>query len=281
MTEGAPLVSIVVPAFNHARFIGECLDSVLIDPYPNKELIVVDDGSEDDTADITEAWIEEHRQMIDVTLVRQANRGVSSALNLGCEMSSGSLIAVLGSDDRLLPGGIGARVEYLLNHSSKLAVFCDCVVIDGDGKRLHDSGLSGLHKCQRERLKTEGGLAKEIIYNWSVSGPVLMFRRQLLTRIGGFDERRKIEDWDFYLRMIAVQALGFLDVPVAAYRIHSKNASQSQSAIARVHIELLRTGVRRLRLFRGPLKRLLRKRILVLCWLLGQTYLQEVTGHVR
>ena len=272
MIGGAPRISIVVPAFNHAQYIRECLDSVVNDLYPNKELIVIDDGSVDATADIVHRWIEEHRHVICAKLIRQANKGVARTLNLGCEMSDGSLIALLGSDDCLLKGGLGKRARYLCDHPSKLAVFGDCIVIDALGKKLHESGLSGLHNCRRELLGTDDGLAKEIVYHWSVSGPVLMFRRELLTLIGGFDVQRRVEDWDFYLRMIAVQALGFLDHPVAAYRVHGKNFSQTRSSFARVHVELLSTAVRRFGLFHGQLRRLMLKRMLVLCWLLGKNY---------
>lgn len=76
-----PLVSVLIPAFNHARFVQRCLDSVLEDPYPSKEIVIINDGSSDDTGEQIAAWIALHGHRVPVQFVQRSNRGVAATLN--------------------------------------------------------------------------------------------------------------------------------------------------------------------------------------------------------
>ena len=114
--EELPLISICVPAFNHEDFIDAALESARLQAYPNKEIIVIDDGSSDKTAECIENWVGQHHFELPVVYRTRANRGVTATLNELIEMSRGEYLVWLASDDSLLPDSlIEARVCQYAN----------------------------------------------------------------------------------------------------------------------------------------------------------------------
>lgn len=216
-----PLVSIIIPLYNHELFIEQCLSSVLEDTYPRKEIVIIDDGSRDSSADIVRQWHSEHSSILadNFRFISRENRGLTRTLNELVGLARGELIAVLASDDYLLAGGIAARVAYLEHHNDKMAVFGDCRLVDFEGNLSEKSGLSDLHDGRKKHLNNSRLLPYEIVFNWCVPGPVFMARKEVYSLIGGYNENIAVEDWDFYLRMVARDLLGFIDQPVAAYRV--------------------------------------------------------------
>lgn len=255
-----PLVSILVPAYNHAPFIEECLDGVLGDPYPNKELIIVDDGSTDGTGDKIAAWVARHSDSIPIDYRRRENRGVSATLNELASKAKGEFLRLNASDDYILPGGLRSQVEYLLAHPRKLAVIGDSVVINEKGETLFESGMADLRRVNKEHYRSDAGIRREIISRWALGGPVQMVRKQVFELIGGWNEDLKIEDWDFFLRLAAVDGLGFIDLKVCAYRLHGKNTSRTQDVAERISNlgDAAKTAEKHVKLFEEPYKSRLR-----------------------
>jgi len=105
----AGLVSVVIPCYNQAHFLGEAIESVLAQSYPNFEIIVVDDGSTDDTSEVA-------RRYPGVRLVRQENKGLSGARNAGLAHSEEEYVVFLDADDRLLPDALETVLEHLEAH---------------------------------------------------------------------------------------------------------------------------------------------------------------------
>lgn len=245
-----PLVSIRVPAYNHENYIEDLLNSILLDTYPNKELVIIDDGSTDRTASIIEHWIENKKFTFVVKYKSRDNKGLTATINELLEMSEGEYIVGIASDDVLIDGGIAKRVNYLMNHPEKDAVFCDCTVINEKGEILFRSGLSELYSARKENLLTNKGMKKELILNWSVPGPVLMVRKSIYNDIGLYDENLIVEDWDLYLRMSAQNKLGFLNIIVAKYRIHGKNVSSVD--LHKVLNDRIKTAWKNLSIFKYP-----------------------------
>src|SRR5215204_1671374 len=103
---GSPLVSVVIPCYKQAHFLGEAIESVLAQSYPNFEIIVVDDGSPDNTSEVAASYPR-------VRLVRQENQGLSAARNSGLSRSEGEYVVFLDADDRLLPGALQVGLECL------------------------------------------------------------------------------------------------------------------------------------------------------------------------
>lgn len=225
----APLISVLVPIYNHARYIGRCLDSVLEDPHPAKELLVIDDGSSDASYDVAAAWLAKHRTgFVRAELRRQRNAGITRTLNRLVGLARGDHLALLASDDFLLPGGLGSRLAALEAHPDWLGVFGDCIVVNDANAPIMQSGLVDLHGADKRVLSDPRRMPAELILNWSIPGPVLMLRRMAFGSegVGWYDEHALIEDRDMYLRLLASGRLGFLDQPVAAYRVHERSSNK-------------------------------------------------------
>lgn len=255
-----PLVSILIPAFNHERFVQRCLDSVLEDPYPAKEIVIIDDGSTDRTAERIVDWIAQHGHRLRVEFVQRENRGIAATLNELAARAHGEFLRLGASDDYLLPGGQEALVRYLLNHPHKRAVVGDSIVVDRDGNKLHDSGMRDLHGADKRLYRSDEGIRRAVITQWAIGGPVTLLRKSALETVDRWTEGLRIDDWDFFLRLAACDALGFIDTRVCAYRLHGNNVSKTRHVATRIVnlSESWQVAMRRLALFDEPCKSLLR-----------------------
>jgi glycosyltransferase involved in cell wall biosynthesis len=228
--EDLPLVSIIIPLHNNARFIEKCLESVKEETYPKIEVLVLDDGSTDESFHVAEHWCSKKKNNLwNVILKRQANRGITRTLNKLVRMASGEYIAILASDDYLLKGGIEARVKYLQNNPQLLAVFGDCLVVDEDNDIIYKSGITEIYpsSARINALKNKNLIALELALRWSVPGPVFLMRKCTCDIAGYYDESLTVEDRDFYLRLLTMEALGFVDYKVACYRWHDRNDTKN------------------------------------------------------
>ena len=113
-----PLVSVVIPAYNHESYVQKSLDSVAEQDYPNKEIIVINDGSMDETMLKIESWIQCNK-LTQITFKNQSNAGIATTLNRLLELASGEYIALSSSDDYLLPGSLSKRIERLKKLTKK------------------------------------------------------------------------------------------------------------------------------------------------------------------
>jgi glycosyltransferase involved in cell wall biosynthesis len=198
---------------------------VAVDSYPSKEIVVVDDGSGDQSVEIVETWARLHPQL-PVNLIRQSHRGVIASRNRLIDAARGEFCAWLDSDDRLVEGGIAARVRYLLENPTKQAAFGDCRVIDADDRVLFQSGYRGYRNVNVGRFQTDRGLRFELITNWCLPGTVMMVRKDFYNQIGVYDETIAAHDFDFCLRALAQNALGYVGSVVCDYRVHPANISR-------------------------------------------------------
>lgn len=254
-----PLVSVLIPAFNHERYVQRCLDSVLEDAYPAKELIIIDDGSTDRTADRIADWVAMHCMELPIEFVRRENRGIAVTLNELAARANGEFLRPGASDDYWLPGGLEAQVGYLLAHPSRQAVVGDSIVVDRDGMRLHDSGMRDLHGGDKRLYRSDAGIRRAIISQWAIGGPIALIRKGALDTATRWDEGLRIEDWDLFLRLAARNALGFIDAAVCAYRIHGANLSMTRDRRIRIGnlVESRQVALRRAELFDEPCRTLL------------------------
>ncbi len=224
MNTNSSLVSIIIPAYNHGKYVLKALESVLDDNYKNKELVIIDDGSTDETNNLISIWIENHKNELNIKYKSRNNRGVSKTLNELIEMADGEYICIIASDDYLLNNGIRRRVEYLENNITKMAVFGDCIVVNQDNVTTYQSALKDYYKANLENYKDDNRLKNEIIMRWSVPGPVFMARKDLYTKYKIFYNEKLIgEDWDMFLKLVSKNYLGFVDFKVSAYRLHNSN----------------------------------------------------------
>lgn len=194
----APLVSVIIPTYNRAATIRRAVDSVLIQDYRPLELIVVDDGSEDESGSLLRDLAD--RELL--SLIRQPNQGVSAARNRGIEASKGELIAFLDSDDEWLPGKIKAQVEYFRQNPSEVLVQSQERWMR-QGRRVNPG---------RKHLKKAGDIFTDSVKLCLISPSAVMLKRSLLDEVGLFDENLPAcEDYDLWLRILADHRAGLID----------------------------------------------------------------------
>ncbi|MBP1680156.1 MAG: glycosyltransferase [Proteobacteria bacterium] len=247
-----PKVSIIIPVYNHAMYIEQTLNSILCDTYPSKEIVLINDGSKDNSDAVIQAWIQAHESTIEVNYLNRENRGLTKTLNELITRSSGQYIVILGSDDYLINNTIEERVRLLENNPSKLMVIGDAIVVDENDTTTYESGLFGFHHGNKTSYFNNSGLKREIVKNWSVVGPVGMVNRKIYDLIGNYDETLFIEDWDFYLRAVAKDLILFYDAKVAAYRLHSSNTINNPAVLIKMWKSGMETAKKNIKNFGFP-----------------------------
>jgi glycosyltransferase involved in cell wall biosynthesis len=204
-------VSIIVPTYNHSRYIRQAIDSALSQTLTSFEVIVVDDGSTDDTADALGCYGSRIR------VVRQQNRGVAAARNKGAEIARGDLLAFLDADDIWIPRKLELQTRRFGGEHRLGLVHCGVEDINEEGRSI----------CQRlDGL--EGNVATELLlFNRSVilgGGSAMVIPRAVFEEVGGFDTRLSTSaDWDLFYRIASRYDIGFVPEVLVRYRLHSTN----------------------------------------------------------
>ena len=205
----SPPVSVVIPAFNAESVIGETLGSVRAQTFRDFEVIVVDDGSRDGTADIVRRFCEKDPRFC---LLEQGNRGTSAARNAGLERARGEFIAFLDHDDVWFPEKLARQVE--LSHADPRANFLFANFYFWDGKQ-------DLHPMyESNQPLPEGDTLRQLIFGCCYCPLTVMVRRETLVSAGQFDTSERFsEDWDMWLRIgeRGIWARGIRE-PLARYR---------------------------------------------------------------
>lgn len=202
----AALVSVVVPNYNCGRFLAEALESVLAQTYPAVEVIVVDDGSTDDSAEVLARY--DGR----VRVLRQPNQGVSAARNYGIRESRGEFVAFLDADDLWHPEKLAKQVPLFAAEAVGL-VYCAVEYIDESGRTL-GTNFTG----RRGRvLKSIALLQGTIVL---AGGSTAVVRRSCFDRAGCFDRRvSTAADWDMWRRVACHYEIDVVREPLMRYRL--------------------------------------------------------------
>lgn len=222
-----PLVSIVVPLFNHEKYIKKTLESIKTDTYANKEIIVINDGSKDNSELEVLNWKEKNESIINIQYFYRENKGVCKTLNELITMSKGKYLILLASDDLLCNDTIKQRVAILeeLEKNNKFVLICDAQCIDNNGNLIYQSSMTQYNKGLKENYYNDDNIINEVITNPSISGPVVLINKRIYDTIGLYRENLMAEDWYFYQRVAAQKALVFKDIICSKYRIHNANTS--------------------------------------------------------
>ena len=202
------LVSVVIPCHDQSDTLDEAIESVEAQTFAHVEVIVVDDGSTDDTA----AVASRHAA---VELIRQDNRGLPAARNAGLEAATGTFVVFLDADDRLLPNALATGVEALLEHP-------ECAMVCGHHRTIAGDGSLS---AQWPAFHPPGGHYYGLLQgNFVAAIHSAMFRREAFTTLGGFDTSfRAAEDYDLYLRLARRFPMHCHAVEVAEYRRRSSS----------------------------------------------------------
>ena len=210
-----PLISVVIPVYNGSKYIQLAIDSVLEQTYSNYEIIVVDDGSTDDTRQKLQLYQDR------VRYVYQNNRGSAAARNVGISLSKGELIAFLDADDFwAMPEKLAKQVAYFNNNPSLGCINTGWKIVDSAGKHLKT--VQPWYKAPKLDLET--WLKKKCVRT-----SAMVFRREWLERVGGFDEQlRQSQDVDLILRLsLAGCQTVWLKEATVCYRQHKENTTKN------------------------------------------------------
>jgi len=198
-----PLVSVIIPTYNRGRALKEAIDSVLAQNFSDFELIVVDDGSTDNTQDILSSYKE------DIIVLKQNNKGVSSARNRGITSASGRFIAFLDSDDLWLPQKLSIQVDFF--NANPDALICQTEEIWlRNGIRVNP---------KKRHKKLSGDIFEPSLYLCLVSPSAVMIKRSLFENTGMFDETLPAcEDYDMWLRVSSRYPVYLIATPLIIKR---------------------------------------------------------------
>ncbi len=224
MSQVVPKVSVIMPAFNVKAFIAEAINSVFLQDVPGVEILVIDDGSRDGTADFVE------QNFPVVRLFRKDNGGSATARNVGLREARGEYIAFLDADDVWLPGKLKAQLDYFEGHPdiAMLGTGFAPWVADADG-RFGDpaalaAGNAAIDPAAVDPDASGWGYHKMLLDNYVWTTTVMM-RRALVERIGLFDETLRLgQDYDFFLRASRETEIHVLKRVFAVYRQHPGSA---------------------------------------------------------
>ncbi len=222
-------VSVVIPTYNSSMFILDAVESVYKQNYPVEEIIVVDDGSTDNTCRL----LESHRNRI--KYVYQDNAGPGAARNRGVALASGDWIAFLDSDDRWEPNHIEKLIEASKRNTNAVMVYCGKRFVDAEGKMLDHIPL--------QKKFPSGWIFKDLFYaNYISSTSVVMIRRATFLGVGGFDEKFRFiaEDYDLWIRVAAVAPIIGVPEYTVLYRRHENNLTLQTVKQIEAHLEVLR-----------------------------------------
>lgn len=212
MKEELPLVSIIVPAYNYARYLDDAIKSILSQTYTNFELIVLDDGSTDNTREVLERYTGQFYWET------QKNMGQAATLNKGWRMASGEILAYLSADDILYPEAVATSVEHLRANSDTVLTYCDYDLIGPNSSAIR-------------RVNAPDFDYEEMIVRFVCPpGPGAFFRRDAFEAAGLWNsELKQIPDYDYWLRLGLQDE--FLRIPevLAGFRVHGD--SQSFAAV--------------------------------------------------
>jgi glycosyltransferase involved in cell wall biosynthesis len=219
------VVSIVIPCFNQAHYLGEAIESALAQTHPGIEVVVIDDGSTDNTIEVTARYPS-------VRYVRQDNRGLPAARNTGVRRSTGEYLVFLDADDRLGPEAVAVHLDHFQARP-------ECAFVHG---RFRHIGVSGAPIESEASSPAVGqGYAALLRGNHIGMHATVMYRRAVFKAVGGFDESlTACEDYDLYLRIARLFPLSSHEAIVAEYRQHGDSMSAD-------HFKMLRTALAVLR----------------------------------
>lgn len=216
MPESPPLVTVVTPVLDGAAFIAATIDSVLAQDYPNLEYLIIDGGSEDETADIARGYGDRLR------FVRDADRGQSDAINRGFRLGSGSILAFLNADDLYTRDAVTRGVAEFERRPEAAVVYGRADLIDESGAAI---GCYPVEPFEAASLADRCFIAQ----------PAAFIRREAYDQVGGFDpELHFAFDYDFWIRLSRLRDFAMIDAVLASARVHagSKTVSQQRPACA-------------------------------------------------
>ena len=208
------LVSIIIPTYNGSHFIKETIQSVICQTYPNIEIIVIDDGSTDNTPEIVKS-INDPR----IIYIRQENAGVSMARNHGISISKGDYIAFLDHDDLWLPHKLERQMLLFKENPMIAMVYSDTFIIKDN------NFIIGIYSQKIKFFR--GTIFKDLFLSCFITILTVVIKKTVFLEVGPFLPFKICEDYDIFLKCAAKYPIDYIDEPLAKYRVHESNYSKN------------------------------------------------------
>ncbi len=233
MSRTDPLVSVVVPCYNHENYVQECIQSIIDQDYINIELIIIDDGSKDGSVD-------KIKEMLNICKKRfkhfefrsRQNKGLCATLNEAIIWCSGEYFSPIASDDKMLKNKISLQIQFMEKHTSFPACGGKIIKIYDDGRMVKSSNFIKFKKL---------GFKDFILHKKSIPAPTLLYRFSDLRSIGGYPEDISVEDWFMLLKLTETgKSLAVLPDLLCFYRIHVNNFSKNYIKVYESHLKILK-----------------------------------------
>lgn len=268
-----PSVSVIIPVYNHASFVEQALDSVRSQTWTDWELVIIDDGSSDRSADVVKAWLD-RAGLPQSCLVQQVNQGSHAAINAGMRLARGRYLAILNSDDRFHPkrlaqlmdsaAAAAGRAGQVADGREPFVAFTEVRLVDQLGLPIADAQpdhwwlrMYGdlLQRWHRNGPSGQGAALQSLLWgNLTVSTSNLFISRGAWEQLGPFGRLRYVPDWEYALRAAlalpaALQLVG--EGPLLDYRLHGgntilggalRNHVEAAHVLRRVHRRMARKG---------------------------------------
>ena len=213
-----PKVSVLIASYNHARYLPKTLDSVLGQTFQNFEVVIVDDGSTDESLSIVEDYASRYPAVRVLTHPGKKNKGISATCNLALEHARGEFLSWLGSDDMWYPNMLETQVALLESDPALGLVYSYARLIDETDEQLSDD-LIGWD------ITGEAAPLELLAQSSPVPTLTAVFRHKCIKQVGPFDEQLVYSDWELWIRIAAHWRIGFSAAPLAMYRVHHANVS--------------------------------------------------------
>lgn len=211
-----PLVSVIMPSYNHEKFIVEAIESVLNQTIKDFELIVIDDYSHDNSHLIIEEFEKKDERI--KKIFHQKNLGIAKTLNEGIKNSNGKYIALIASDDSWMREKLEKQLE-ILKEDEDLIVWCNSAIID------HDSKFTGEKSSEKyDNATSQGHVFDEIMNSW-ISGSGIIMKKENLKKIQFNESLKYLNDTLFYLDLAYRYKFHYMEETLSKYRLHGENAS--------------------------------------------------------
>jgi glycosyltransferase involved in cell wall biosynthesis len=228
-----PLVSIVIPSYNYGQFVSEAVESVLAQTYSPIEVIVVDDGSTDNTREVL---IERFGDRI--RYIYQENKGLPGARNTGIRNATGSFLAFLDADDLWLPTKLEKQMAVMSEKPEVGLVYCSSLRVNTQ------TGASYTEHC---RPDVRGDVRRKVLHRNCIAGSAsaALIRRECFDTVGLFDETlRSAEDWDMWIRLSRHYQFDFVPEALIQYRMHGSQMSSKLATMSRYQLEVMERAFR-------------------------------------
>lgn len=215
-----PLVTIIIPAYNHEKYVQAALNSIYAQDYKKIQLIVINDGSTDNTAKKICSYQKQTGK--NFTFIDKPNEGIGVTLNRGLKLAKGEIFYYLASDDQLLPGAISRIVTLFTKCDKKVGLIY--------GQYVNDPSKQPI--SIKHALQEQGFIWKNILENKvNILGPVCFFKTAALRKVGGFSDILPLEDFYVLLKITYCYKTCFLPEPLVFYRLHTSNTSKNYRQI--------------------------------------------------